>query len=156
MELPVKARGLRVLTIARGPLTLAVRQQSPLASARLLRAEDFRTRKLLLLSPESDASHHLILKKLKMLDWKFEGILSVKTLPDILGIVAAVPEFVAVIHPRTVAFDARGVAFRVLPEVLTLDTGFVFRRGNRSALMRNLIRVAEDVFREDRLALISK
>jgi hypothetical protein len=53
-----------------------------------------------------------------------------------------------------VRFESKRVVLRSLPGLPMLDVGLAYRRDIRSPLVRNLLRIAHEVFAEERAQMI--
>lgn len=153
IELPIRYRGLAVLAVFREPVLLAIRRNDKLASPKAIVPEELKDRTLVLLSDTTDLAHDRILVGLQSWGYRPEKTLNVTSLAHALDFVAA-GEGIAILQASASRFESRKVIFRSVPDLPPLDTGIVYRRDIRSPLVRNLLRVAREVFAEERSRMI--
>jgi len=153
IELPIRYRGLAVLTVFRELVLLAVRRNDKLASAKSILPKELKDRTLVLVSDTGDLPRDRILVGLQGWGYQPEKILNVSSLTHAFDFVAA-GEGIAVLHASASRFESRKVILRSVPELPMLDTGIAYRRDIRSPLVRNLLRVVREVFAEERSRMI--
>lgn len=153
IELPVRYRGLAVLGVYREPVLIAIRRNDKLASVKAIVPEELKGRTLVLVSDTADLARDRILVGLQGWGYRPERILNVTSLVHALDFVAA-GEGIAALHASASRFESRRVILRSVPEPPMLDTGIVYRRDIRSPLVRNLLRIAREVFAEERSRMI--
>lgn len=153
IELPIRYRGLAVLAIFRESVLLAVRRNDKFAPAKSILSEDLKDRTLILLSDTADLARDRILVGLRGWGYTPERILKVASLAHAFDFVAA-GEGIAVLRASVSRFESRTIILRSVPELPMLDTGIAYRRDIRSPLVRNLLRVAREVFAQERSRMI--
>src|SRR5713101_5989974 len=153
IELPIRYRGLAVLSVFREPVLLAISRNDKLASAKSILPEELKDRTLVLLSDTADLARDRILVGLQGWGYRPEKILNVISLAHAFDFVAA-GEGIAVLHASASRFESRKIILRSVPELPMLDTGIAYRRDIRSPLVRNLLRVVREVFAEERSWMI--
>ncbi len=153
IELPIRCRGLAVLNVSREPLLLAVQRDDKLATAKSILPRQLTNRRLVLLSSTADLAHDKILEGLRAWGYRPDRTLEVISLAQAFDFVAS-GEGIAVVRTSTARFEPKGIVLRPLPGLPMLDVGLAYRRDIRSPLVRNLLRIAHEVFAEERTQMI--
>lgn len=153
IELPIRYRGLAIMNVFRESLILALPRNDKLASTKRIIPAQLNPRQLILLSPSADLARDRILAGLRTWGYRPEKIIDVVTLPQVFDFVAAGDGF-AVLRESAQRFQSKKIVFRSVLGLPTLDTGIAYRRDIRTPLVRNLIRVAREVFAEERGKMI--
>ena len=149
IELPIRYRGLAVLSVFREPVLLAISRNDKLAWTMEIAPEQLKDRRLILLADAADRAHDKILGGIQTWGFRPEKILNVMSLAQALDFVAA-GEGIAVLRASSERFESKKVILRSVPGLPSLDIGIVYRRNIRTPLVRNLLRVAREVFTEER------
>ncbi len=149
IELPIRYRGLAVLSVFREPVLLAISRNDKLAWTMEIAPEQLKDRRLILLADAADRAHDKILDGIQTWGFRPEKILNVMSLAQALDFVAA-GEGIAVLRASSERFESKKVILRSVPGLPSLDIGIVYRRNIRTPLVRNLLRVAREVFTEER------
>ncbi len=102
---------------------------------------------------ETDRAHDKILSGIQTWGFCPEKILNVMSLAQALDFVAA-GEGIAVLRASSERFESKKVILRSVPGLPSLDIGIVYRRNIRTPLVRNLLRVAREVFTEERTRIM--
>jgi len=153
IDLPIRYRGLAVLGVFREPVLLATRRNDRLALAKTIVPEQLKDQTLVLLSDAADLARDRILVGLQGWGYRPAKILSVISIAQAFDFVAA-GEGIAALRASASSFESRKIILRSVPELPILDTGIAYRRDIRSPLVRNLLRVAREVFAEERSRMI--
>jgi len=153
IELPIRYRGLAILSIFREPMVLVFPRNDQVGKSKAVTPAQLKKRRLILLSNGVDLAHDKILAGLESWGYRHEKILEVINLGQALDFVGA-GEGVAVMRASTCRFESKAVAFRPMPALPTLDVGLGYRRDVRSPLVRNLLDVAREVFARERKRMI--
>jgi DNA-binding transcriptional LysR family regulator len=153
IELPIRYRGLSVLNVAREPLLLALQRNDKLAIAKSIVPRQLRSRRLVLLSSAADLAHDKILEGLRAWGYHPERTFEVISLAQAFDFVTS-GEGIAVVRANAARFESKKVILRSLPGLPMLDVGLAYRRDVRSPLVRNLLRIAHEVFAEERAQMI--
>jgi DNA-binding transcriptional LysR family regulator len=153
IELPIRYRGLAVLNVFREPVLLAISRNDKLAWAKEIAPEQLKDRRLILLADGADRAHDKILGGIQTWGFRPEKILNVMSLAQALDFVAA-GEGIAVLRASSERFESKKVILRAVPGLPSLDIGIVYRRNIRTPLVRNLLRVAREVFTEERTRIV--
>jgi DNA-binding transcriptional LysR family regulator len=153
VELPIRYRGLAILSVLRESIALTVSRDDDLASRKTVVPEQLIQRPLVLLSDQVDLAHDKILIKIQ--DWGYlpEKVFNVMSLEQALDFVET-GEAVGALRENLGRFGATKVVTKSIPGMPTVDTGIVYRRQIRSPMVRNLLRIARDVFFEERARMI--
>jgi LysR family hca operon transcriptional activator len=153
IELPIRYRGLAILSIFREPMVLVLPRNDQVGKSKVVTPAQLKKRPLILLSNGVDLAHDKILAGLESWGYRPEKILEVINLGQALDFVRA-GEGVAVMRTSACRFESEAVAFRPMPALPTLDVGLGYRRDVRSPLVRNLLEVAREVFARERKKMI--
>jgi DNA-binding transcriptional LysR family regulator len=153
IELPIRYRGLAVLSVFREPVLLAISRNDKLAWTKEIAPEQLKDRRLILLADAADRAHDKILGGIQTWGFCPEKILNVMSLAQALDFVAA-GEGIAVLRASSERFESKKVILRSVPGLPSLDIGIVYRRNIRTPLVRNLLRVAREVFTEERMRIM--
>jgi len=153
IELPIRYRGLAVLSVFREPVRLAISRNDRLAWTKEIAPEQLKDRRLILLADAADRAHDKILDGIQTWGFRPEKILNVMSLAQALDFVAA-GEGIAVLRASSERFESKKVILRSVPGLPSLDIGIVYRRNIRTPLVRNLLRVAREVFTEERTRIM--
>jgi LysR family hca operon transcriptional activator len=153
MELPINYRGLAVLNVFREPVLLAISRNDSLASAEEIAAEQLNGRRLVLLAHAADRAHDKILAGVQAWGYRPTKILDVMSLAQAFDFVAA-GEAIAVLRASSKRFESKRIILRSVSGLPSLDVGIVYRRNIRTPLVRNLLRVAREVFTEERTLIV--
>jgi DNA-binding transcriptional LysR family regulator len=153
VELPIRYRGLAILSILRESIALTVSRDDGLASRKTVVPEQLIQRPLVLLSDQADLAHDKILIKIQ--DWGYlpEKVFNVLSLVQALDFVET-GEAVGALRENLGRLGSTKVVTKSIPGMPTVDTGIVYRRQIRSPLLRNLLRIAREVFFEERARMI--
>jgi LysR family hca operon transcriptional activator len=149
IELPIRYRGLAILSIFREPMVLVFPRNDKLGRSKAVTPTQLKKRRLIVLSSGADLAHDKILAGLATWGFRPEKVLEVINLGHVLDFVGD-GEGVAVVRASAGRFESKTVAFRPMPALPTLDVGLAYRRDVRSPLVRNLLEVAREVFARER------
>ena len=149
IELPIRYRGLAILSVLRESIALAVSRDDSLASRKTVVPEELIQRPLVLLSDEADLAHDKILIGIQDWGYRPEKVFHVLSLVQALDFVQT-GEAVGALRGNLGWYSSRKVVTKSIPGMPTVDTGIVYRRQIRSPLVRNLLRIAREVFSEER------
>src|SRR5260370_40684374 len=116
IELPIRYRGLAVLTVCREPVLLAIRRNDKLASAKAIVPEELKNRTLVLLCDSADLAHDRILVGLQGWGYRPESILKVASLAHAFDFVAA-GEGIAVLTGSASRFESRKIILRSVADL---------------------------------------
>ena len=141
IELPIRCRGLAVLSVSREPLLLALPRDDKLATAKSIAPRQLKNQRLVLLSSAADLAHDKILAGLQAWGYRPERTVDVISLIQAFDFVAS-SEGIAVVRASSERFGSKRIVLRPLPELPMLDVGLAYRRDIRSPLVRNLLEVA--------------
>ncbi len=153
IELPIRYRGLAVLSVFRESVLLAISRNDRLAWTKEIAPEQLKDRRLILLADAADRAHDKILGGIQTWGFRPEKILNVMSLAQALDFVAA-GEGIAALRASSERFESKKVILRSVPGLPSLDIGIVYRRNIRTPLVRNLLRVAREVFSEERTRIM--
>jgi LysR family hca operon transcriptional activator len=153
IELPIRYRGLAVLSVFREPMVLVLQRTDKLGRSKAVTPAQLKGRPLILLSAGADLAHERILAGLQGWGYRPEKIFEVINLGQVFDFVGA-GEGVAVVRESAGRFESKSIAFRPMPALPTLDVGLGYRRDVRSPLVRNLLEVAREVFARERKRMI--
>jgi DNA-binding transcriptional LysR family regulator len=153
IELPIKYRGLAILTVVREPIVLTVSRHDALASRKTILPEELIRRPLVLLSDGADLAHDKILLGVQSWGYRPAKIFHVPTLVQALDFITT-GEVVGALRRNLGPFDSRKVIAKAVPGLPTVDTGIIYRRQIHSSLVRNLVTIAREVFCEERAAFL--
>jgi len=153
IELPIRYRGLAVLNVSREPLLLALPRHDKLATLISIAPRQLKNRRLVLLSSAADLGHDKILEGLRAWGYRPDRTLDVISLAQAFDFVAS-GEGIAVVRASSGRFESKRIVLRSLPGWPMLDVGLAYRRDIRSPLVRNLLRIAHEVFGEERALMI--
>ncbi len=153
IELPVRCRRLAILNVSREPLLLALPRHDKLAAVKSIAPRQLKNQRLVLLSSTADLAHDKVLEGLRVWGYRPERTLDVITLVQAFDFVAS-GEGIAVVRASSVRFESKRIVLRSLPGLPMLDVGLAYRRDIRSPLVRNLLRIAHEVFAEERAQMI--
>jgi DNA-binding transcriptional LysR family regulator len=151
--LPMRYRGLAILSVLRESIALAVSRDDSLASRKTVVPEELIQRPLVLLSDQADLAHDKILTGIRDWGYRPEKVFHVMSLVQALGFVET-GEVVGALRGNLGRFGSTKVVPISIPGMPTVDTGIVYRRRIRSPLVRNLLRVARELFSEERARMI--
>jgi DNA-binding transcriptional LysR family regulator len=153
VELPIRYRGLAILRVLRESIALAVSRDDGLASRKTIVSGQLIQRPLVLLSDQADLAHDKILTGIR--DWGYlpEKVFNVMSLVQALDFVET-GEAVGALRRNLGRFASTKVVTKSILGMPTVDTGIVYRRQIRSPLVRNLLRIAREVFFEERARMI--
>jgi DNA-binding transcriptional LysR family regulator len=149
VELPIRYRGLAILRVLRESIALAVSRDDCLASRKTVVPEELIQRPLVLLSDQADLAHDKILIGIQSWGYRPEKVFHVVSLMQALDFVQT-GEAVGALRGNFGRFGSRKVVKKSIPGMPTVDTGIVYRRQVRSPLVRNLLRIAREVFSRER------
>ena len=149
VELPIRYRGLAILSIYREPLLFAVPRKSRMATVKHIQPAHLKDTRLILITGNADIAHETILNRLHAWGYRPEKVIPVMTLPHALDVVAA-GEGIAILRAYAERIDWKGVILQPVPDLPMLDIGLAYRRNNRAAMITNLIQTARQVFEEER------
>jgi DNA-binding transcriptional LysR family regulator len=149
IELPIKNRGMAVLTLIREPIVLIVSRDDTLACRKTILPGELVRRPLVLLSDDVDVGHDKILLGVQSWGYEPEKIFHVPTLVQALDFVKT-GEVIGALRQNLGPFDRRSVVVKTIPGLPMVDTGVVYHRQIRSSLVRNLIKNAREAFCEER------
>jgi DNA-binding transcriptional LysR family regulator len=155
VELPIRYRGLATLSVFRESIALAVSRYDCLASRKTIVPEELMQRPLVLLSDQADLAHDKILIGMQEWGYRPEKIFHVLSLVQALDFVET-GEAIAALRGKLGRFGSKKVVTKSIRGMPTVDTGIVYRRHIRSPLVRNLLRIAREVFSEERVRLIER
>lgn len=155
IELPMRYRGLAILPVLREQIELAVSQDDSLASRTNVAPSELMQRPLVLLSDTADLAHDKILIAIQNSGYRPEKIFKVLTLLEALEFVET-GEVVGALRGYSGRFGARRIVSKTIPGLPTVDTGIVYRRQARSPLLRNFLRVAREVFTDERARIVNR
>ena len=155
IELPMRYRGLAILPVLREQIELAVSQDDSLASRTNVAPSELMQRPLVLLSDIADLAHDKILIAIQNSGYRPEKIFKVLTLLEALEFVET-GEVVGALRGYSGRFGARRIVSKTIPGLPTVDTGIVYRRQARSPLLRNFLRVAREVFTDERARIVNR
>jgi len=153
IELPIRYRGLAILSVFREPMVLVFPLNDKLGGSKAVTPAQLKGRRLILLSAGADLAHDRILAGLETWGYRPERVLEVITLGQVLDFVGA-GEGIAVMRASAGRFESKSIEFRPMPALPTLDIGLGYRRDVRSPLVRNLLEVAREVFARERKRMI--
>ncbi len=153
IELPMRCRGLAILNVSREHLRLALPRDDKLATMKSIAPRQLKNRRPVLLSSAADLGHDKILEGLRAWGYHPERILDVISLAQAFDFVAS-SEGIAVVRASSGRFESKRIVLRSLPGWPTLDVGLAYRRDIRSPLVRNLLRIVDEVFAEERAQMI--
>ena len=153
IELPIRYRGLAVLSIFREPMALVFPRNDKLGKSKAVTPAQLRERRLILLSAGADLAHDRILASLETWGYRSERVLEVISLGQALDFVGA-GEGVTVVRASAIRFESKTIAHRPMPNLPMLDVGLAYRRDVRSPLVRNLLEVTREVFAKERKKMI--
>src|SRR6266849_5143912 len=140
VELPIRYRGLSILTVAQEPIIFAISEKDTLASAKTIEAKDIHHRTLVLVSDDADLAHHQIIAVLASWGYRPERVQQVLTASQALDFVAA-EQSIAAVRAGVARFRTNGLTYRPIEGFPMFDTGVVYRRSNRTPTVGNLLRV---------------
>lgn len=153
IELPIRCRGLAVLSVSREPLLLVLPPHDRLATVKSIAPRQLKNQRLVLLSSAADLAHDKILAGLQAWGYRPERTVDVISLIQAFDFVAS-SEGIAVVRASSERFGSKRIVLRPLPELPMLDVGLAYRRDIRSPLVRNLLEVAREVFAKERKKMI--
>jgi DNA-binding transcriptional LysR family regulator len=153
VELPMRYRGLAILSVLRESIALAVSRDDSLASRKTVVPEELIQRPLVLLSDQADLAHDKILIGIRDWGYRPEKVFHVMSLVQALGFVET-GEVVGAVRGNLGRFGSTKIVTKSIPGMPTVDTGIVYCRQIRSPLVRNLLRIAREVFSEERARMI--
>jgi DNA-binding transcriptional LysR family regulator len=153
VELPIRYRGLAILSVLRESIALAVSRDDSLASHKTVVPEELIKCPLVLLSDQADLAHDKILIGIRDWGYRPEKVFHVMGLVQALSFVET-GEVVGALRGNLGRFGSTKVVPISIPGMPTVDTGIVSRRRIRSPLVRNLLRIAREVFFEERARMI--
>lgn len=152
VELPIPHRGLAILGLTREHIELAIARNDFLASRTTLLPKELIERPLVLLSNQADLAHDKILAAIQNWGYRAKKIFHVLTVMQALDFVEA-GEAVGALRGQFARLVSRQVVSKAIPGLPSVDTAIVYRRQPRSPLVRNLLRIAREVFSEERACM---
>ena len=153
IELPIRCRGLAVLSVSWEPLLLVLPPHDRLATVKSIAPRQLKNQRLVLLSSAADLAHDKILAGLQAWGYRPERTVDVISLIQAFDFVAS-GEGIAVVRASSERFGSKRIVLRPLPELPMLDVGLAYRRDIRTPLVRNLLEVAREVFAKERKKMI--
>jgi DNA-binding transcriptional LysR family regulator len=155
IELPIRVRGLSILDIYREPLVLGVPRNDRLATARNIGSDQLNGRPLVLLAATADLAHGQILDGLH--DWGYRPtkVLETLSLAQAFDFVGS-GEAIGIFRESARRFESKRLILKSVDGLPTVDTGIAYRRDIRSALVRNLLSIAREVFATERNRIIRR
>lgn len=152
-ELPIRSRDLAVFGIRREPVRLAISSHDDLALRTSLMPEELAPRPFVLLSAQADPAHDKILLAIQNWGYKPRKIFHVLSIMQALDFVQT-GEAVGVLRTYSSRLEPKTFVTKSIPALPTVGTGIVYRRQARNPLVRNLLRVAQEVFSEERALML--
>lgn len=149
IELPIRCRGISVLSISQEPIVFAISERDVLASAKIIRPEQIHRKTLALVSNEADLAHHKIIAALASWGYHPENVQPVLTTSQALDFVAA-ERCLAAVRASTTRFCLKGITSRPTEGLPMLDAGIAYRRADLTMTIRNFLRVVRQEFSAER------
>lgn len=155
IELPIRYRGLSVINLMHEPLGIAIAANDPLAKEVAVRIDALGGRVVALLSPDIDLSNARLEEFLARSRPPVARIVKIPMVGQLIDFILH-ENGVAIVRDNWNHWQNREISFRPLLAVPPIYTGLAYRRDNRSALVKNLTRVARQLFEQERKQMMSK
>jgi DNA-binding transcriptional LysR family regulator len=145
VELPLRFRGLNVLSILHEQLVWAISDRDSLASQKIIRAAQIGRRPAVLVSQDADLAYQSIVANLSKWGYRPQQVQIVTTPSQVHEFVAA-GQGIGVLRESATRCLAAGVTYRPAESLPSVETGIAYRRGARTPSLRNFLRVVRQLF----------
>ncbi len=145
VELPLRYRGLNVLSISHEHLVWAISEKDSLASEKIIRAEQIGNRPLILVSQDADHAYHSVVANLAKWGYRPPKVQLVSTPAQVHEFVAA-GQGIGALRESATRYRPAGVTYRLAESLPSVETGIAYRRSARTPAVRNFLRVVRQLF----------
>jgi DNA-binding transcriptional LysR family regulator len=146
VELPLRYRGLNVLSISHEQVVWAISDKDIIASEKLIQPEQICNRPMVLISQDADLAYHSIVANLAKWGYRPPKLQLVSTPSQVHEFVAA-GQGIGILRASATRCRAPGITYRSAESLPAVDTGIAYRRGARTPSVRNFLRVVRQLFR---------
>ena len=145
VELPLRYRGLNVLSIFQEQLVWAMSDKDSLASEKIIHAKQIGNSPLILVSQDTDHAYHSVVANLAKWGYRPPSVQLVST-PSQLHEFVAAGQGIGVLRESATRYRPAGVSYRLAESLPSVETGIAYRRGARTPAVRNFLRVVRQSF----------